>query len=124
METIISLLVLGAVYLISYVMKSLSASQGEEGGKPVFGEGFPTIEVLKPESPASPVAPDAVATPIRRVEPAVTPKRVSTPLPQAENANKNLKNENCTKKERLVALKSKSDAKRAFIYSEIFDRKY
>lgn len=124
METIISLLVLGAVYLISYVMKSLSASQGEEGGKPVFGEGFPTIEVLKPESSASPVAPDAVATPIRRVEPAVTPKRVSTPLPQAENANKNLKNENCTKKERLVALKSKSDAKRAFIYSEIFDRKY
>lgn len=124
METIISLLVLGAVYLISYVMKSLSASQGEEGGKPVFGEGFPTIEVLKPESPASPVASDTVATPIRRVEPAVTPKRVSTPLPQAENANKNLKNENCTKKERLVALKSKSDAKRAFIYSEIFDRKY
>ena len=124
METIIPLLVLGAVYLISYVMKSLSASQGEEDGKPVFGEGFPTIEILKPESPASPVASDAVATPIRRVEPAVTPKRVSTPLPQAENTTQNSKNENCVKRERLVALKSKSAAKQAFIYSEIFNRKY
>ena len=40
------------------------------------------------------------------------------------NANKNLKNENCVNRERLVALKSKSAAKQAFIYSEIFNRKY
>ena len=125
METVISLLVLGAIYLISYVMKSLSATQGEEGGKPILGEGFPTIEVLQPETETkatTPCVPKKTTVPAPHVE---AENRTVTRLSQVDTKLQTLKkDETPVKHERLVALNSKSDAKRAFIYSEIFNRKY
>ena len=152
METIVSLLVLGAIYLVSYVMKSLSASPGEEGGKSIFGEGFPTIEVLEPEQeyeheqeplPVPEPKPEPMFEPQPRIEvprPTVVPKAYSAPTPRAEYVPaiertttvlsqtsvpaQAMETEKPARRERLVALNSKSEAKRAFIYSEIFNRKY
>lgn len=124
METIVSLLALGAIYLVSYVMKSLSAtSQDEEGAKPVFGEGFPTIEILQPGTEektgtlvsAKPI-PDVVTA---RKTAAVTPRPLKVDSPVRNDGK-----EEPLKRGRLVALSNKSEAKRAFIYSEIFNRKY
>ena len=43
MGSIVSILVVGAIYLVVYVVKSLGTAPGNDGGKP-FGESFPTIE--------------------------------------------------------------------------------
>ena len=148
METVISLLVLGAIYLVSYVMKSLSASSGEEGGKSIFGEGFPTIEVLEPEHEQEPepkpvfeskpepkpepkveiprplAVPKVYTMPKPQVKPAPAVERVATAVPQTSVQVHSFETEEPVKHKRLVALNSKSAAKRAFIYSEIFNRKY
>ena len=123
METVISLLVLGAIYLVMFVMRSLSTPQGEEGGKPVFGEGFPTIEVLQPETETKTVATGAptVSAP---AAPVVQKDRMANRLSHVDSSAQPAKKEEPVKHGRLVALNSKSDAKRAFIYSEIFNRKY
>ena len=144
METIVSLLVLGAIYLVSYVMKSLSAPSGEEGGKSIFGEGFPTIEVLEPEHepelepkpvfeskpepkleiPRPLAVPKVYTMPKPQVKPAPAVERVAPAVPQTSVQVHSFETEEPVKHKRLVALNSKSDAKRAFIYSEIFNRKY
>ena len=123
METVISLLVLGAIYLVMYVMRSLSTTQGEDGGKPIFGEGFPTIEVLQPETgekSGTPVATNPAQGVVTARKTGVAAARPLQIDPPVHNDNKN----EPVKRGRLVSLNNKSDAKRAFIYSEIFNRKY
>lgn len=127
METVISLLVLGAIYLVSYVMKSLSASQSEEGGSPVFGDGFPTIEILQPETnERSEVSRPAKISTVNAPEVGAVRRkdRVAARLAQTDSMVKTDEKEVPVKRGRLVALNSKTEAKRAFIYSEIFNRKY
>ena len=125
METIVSLLVLGAIFLITYVVKSLSTSQGD-GGKQVFGEGFPTIEILEPEQKVSrpSVAPRVSTIPTSHVERSPQFKKESAQSPRVASNIQLPKNEDPAKHGYSVALNNKSDAKRAFIYSEIFNRKY
>lgn len=129
METVISLLVLGAVYSISYVIKGLSPKGTDDGGKPIFGEGFPTIDVLEPEpepepykqAPERPVvvpkpSADVVKQRLKAVDRSLKTTAPVTPVPE--------KSDEPVRHKRLVALNNKSEAKRAFIYSEIFNRKY
>lgn len=116
MSSIVSILVLGAIYSIIFVVKSLR-SNPEKGNGSVFNEGFPVIEVLEPETEyTSPVASakefkekaECVERAPQTVEPGVAERETD------EKAGDG----------RLVKLNSKSDAKRAFLYSEIFNRKY
>lgn len=136
MGSIVSLLVLGAIYSIVYVVKNLGSSTGE--GKRVFGESFPEVEVLEPAPVPEFVAPAPEKTSKKRSSRAkqkrvwngsasgtvpqpqprpVQPVAAEIPVPEKSEGE-------AAAKERLVRLHGKSEAKRAFIYSEIFNRKY
>ena len=136
MGSLVSLLVLGAIYSIVYVVKNLSSSRSE--GKRVFGESFPEVEVLEPAPEF--VAPAPEKTSKKRASRAKQ-KRAwsggtseSIPQPQPDTrpvrpvaADKRVPEKNeeeVVVEEHLVRLGSKSEAKRAFLYSEIFNRKY
>ena len=136
MGSLVSLLVLGAIYSIVYVVKNLGSSTGE--GKQVFGESFPEVEVLEPAPVPEFVAPAPEKTSKKRSSRAkqkrvwngsasgtvpqpqprpVQPVAAEIPIPEKSEGE-------AAAKERLVRLHGKSEAKRAFIYSEIFNRKY
>ena len=117
-------------------MKNLGSSTGE--GKQVFGESFPEVEVLEPAPVPEFVAPAPEKTSKKRSSRAKQ-KRVwngsasgTVPQPQprpvqpvaAEMPVPEKSEGEAAAKERLVRLHGKSEAKRAFIYSEIFNRKY
>lgn len=106
-----------AIYLLIYIARNFASAPKEfEQG---FGENFPTVEILEPvlEEPvkAEPAvvqhAPAKVAVQ-KRPDVDRSPQTRSPEVPVS------------AKKERLVRLDSKSEAKRAFLYSEIFNRKY
>ena len=120
MESMLSLLLIGAIYSVVYVVKSLR-TPADKGGAPVFGESFPTIEVLGPELPEAtavqqhPVVERHAAPAKPRTRANEPSLRVVAPAVQEEKQGK---------RERLVKIGNKSEAKRAFLYSEIFNRKY
>ncbi|MBO7238867.1 MAG: hypothetical protein J6V23_00095 [Bacteroidaceae bacterium] len=117
MSSIVSILVLGAIYSIIFVVKSLR-SNPEKGNGSVFNEGFPVIEVLEPETEYT--APVTSTKEFKEKAECVTtcaPQTVEPGVAERETDEK-------AGDGRLVKLNSKSDAKRAFLYSEIFNRKY
>lgn len=134
MESVITLVVLAVVYSVVFLIKALAAKNAGVDAKPLSGEPFPEIEVLEPSddaetllstllNTAAPVAADGtkdkyrtppqtkqqiISNSARRTT--VSPKAHSPSVPE-ENANP-------------IKINCKSEAKRAFIYSEIFNRKY
>ena len=125
MGSLVSLLVLGAIYSIVYVVKKLAPPM--DGGKQVFGEAFPEIEIPEPQpeyvAPAREAAPEGHPS-----KPERKPRGASQPHPvrpvAAEEAAFDKNEEKQAAGERFVRLGNKSEAKKAFIYSEIFKRKY
>ena len=125
MGSLVSLLVLGAIYSIVYVVKKLAPPM--DGEKQVFGEAFPEIEIPEPQpeyvAPAREAAPEG-----RSSKPERKPRGASQPQPvrpvAAEEAAFDKNEEKQATGERFVRLGNKSEAKKAFIYSEIFKRKY
>ena len=125
MGSLISLLVFGAIYSIVYVVKRLSPPQ--DGGKQVFGEAFPEIEMQEPQpeyvAPARAAAPEGRSSkPERKARGASQPQPVRPVAAEEAAFDKN--EEKQATGERFVRLGNKSEAKKAFIYSEIFKRKY
>lgn len=124
MGSLVSLLVLGAIYSVVYVVKNLG---GKEDARP-FGESFPTIDVLEPETGTETwtEAPAMqVVSPTRNVETQRVRKKEAGNAPQTiavETPENNVPEP--VREGRLVKIGNKSEAKRAFIYSEIFNRKY
>lgn len=123
MESILSLLLIGAIYSVVYVVKSLR-TPADKGGAPVFGESFPTIEVLGPERPERPDAAAVPQPPVAepRTAPAKPRTRANEPSPRVVAPV--MQEEKQEKRERLARINNRSEAKRAFLYSEIFNRKY
>lgn len=121
MVSLVSILVIGAIYAVVYVVKSLRATPGDDGGR-VFGESFPTIEVLENGQeyvyPVPPAAHQAAEDHVKNKSASHTAGRGDA------YAAPEKKGEGLDGRERLVKLSSKSEAKRAFLYSEIFTRKY
>ena len=136
MGSLVSLLLFGAIYAVVYVVKNLVSSTCD--GKQVFGESFPEVEVLEPAPVPEFVAPAPEKTSKKRSSRAkqkrvwngsasgtvpqpqprpVQPVAAEIPVPEKSEGE-------AAAKERLVRLHGKSEAKRAFIYSEIFNRKY
>lgn len=117
------LLVAGVVYVIS-ALRHMPTSETGESKLPrgIMGEAFPTIELVEEDEPIVVEQP----RPRKRKNRAPAPRPVQTasaassaavtPSPAAKEAP-------APQKERF-AIKTKSDAKRAIIYSEIFNRKY
>lgn len=127
MGSLISLLVFGAIYSIVYVVKRLSPPQ--DGGKQVFGEAFPEIEMPEPQ-PEYVVPPLEAAPKGHPSKPERKPCGAYQPQPHpvrpvaAEETTFDKNEEKQATGKPLVRLANKSEAKKAFIYSEIFKRKY
>jgi hypothetical protein len=123
MGTILFILIFGAVYLIIYVVKSLGSALGEVDGKRTLGENFPQFEVLEPQQENS-----AHVTSVDAARSIDAGRRrnnsASHKAAVAVSSAPEKKSEETARKERLVKIENKTDAKRAFLYSEIFSRKY
>lgn len=126
MESIISLVVFGIIYSAVYMIKAaMSGNEGVET-KPITAEPFPEIE--EPESeygeaPVQTVCVEPVVQPVKKksVKPVASsngPVRTTVGGPVLHESVKEP-----AKKERIT-IKGSSEAKRAFIYSEVFNRKY
>ena len=121
METLISLVIFGVIYSLVYVVKhKLPKIQGDEPDE-VMDEPFQQTYMPEPET----------------IAPAVTKKKDAgnrkRPLLYGEGkeaGNKEHRStydssvENELPKGKRFSIGNRSEAKRAFIYSEIFNRKY
>ena len=126
MKEIIPILVFAVIYFVMYVLRNLSPSNKESAGETqTFGDSFPDVEILEPDRD---VAVHVAAPPKnrRKVSPDVASNATTTAAPK-DKAAAAVAKEPVTPKEshtRAVPLSTKSEAKRAFLYSEIFNRKY
>lgn len=125
MEGIISLVFFGMIYAVVYMIKAaLSGKEGVEV-KPLTEEYSTEPDEYGPEFEQAPqqviyVEPEPKPKkrmPKRTVPSKKEPVRTTSGAPVQQEAEKE------TQKERIT-IKSGSEAKRAFIYSEIFNRKY
>lgn len=127
MGLLVSMLVFVVIYTIVYVVKKLAPPM--DGEQQVFGEAFPEIEMPEPQpeyvAPARDAAPEGHPS-----KPERKPRGAYQPQPQpvrpvaAEEAAFDKNEEKQATGKPLVHLGNKSEAKKAFIYSEIFKRKY
>lgn len=122
MELLLTLLLVGVAYVVSAIRHMTpSETGGNKLPRGVMGEAFPTIEPVEEKEPLSwsGRAPERGKTVCRLHAPckaSVAPSAAVAPSPAPKEAP-------AAQKERF-AIKTKSDAKRAIIYSEIFNRKY
>ena len=123
MGSIVSILVFSAIYLVIYVAKNLISSPGD-AGKNVMGESFPSIEPLEQDESQFVVPPVVPAHSYDDEGMQKKPSLKPSPYIPEKKPVERPADEPKEHKERLVKLQGKSDAKRAFLYSEIFKRKY
>lgn len=133
MEDIFPLLAVVIIYAVTYVLKK-SFSNGDQE----LGEAFPPIEVL--DSGEETAAPDTgdgtVPSDTSRVatsshQRSTAPDRGTRRTDEGRRATEDVNNvtnvahaAHAENREKRFSIKGKSEAKRAFIYSEIFGRKY
>ena len=100
--------------------KVLEGKDGDAGAKPFIGEVFPQIEPLLPMEQGVEEKPVSKGFFKKSPEMAVHGAEQSVALPKmVQPVVKEEKN-----RFEKVVMKNRSDAKKAFIYSEIFNRKY
>lgn len=120
MESILGVVIL----IIVFIVKAVLSSKGADA-EPVMGEAFPKIDPIEPVD-------DCKVHAVEPLQEVITKdaKNTSEPMPiqVVETSNPKLVNpkpvvseENRREK---VEMKCKSDVRRAFLYSEIFNRKY
>ena len=117
---IIIYIALAAIVFVVHLMRKLSADDTmpqEQGPHQAMPEAFPTIEIL-PRPAEEPVPKPAARVQKPRPE---THKPVAQGLQETAAPAPKQQTE---KPSGRYAIKSKSDAKRAIIYHEIFNRKY
>lgn len=125
MESIISLVVFGTIYAVVYIIKAALSGNKDVEEKSVTEEYSTEADEYGPEFEQAP--PQVIY-----VEPEPKPKK-KMPKRTVTNKKDSVRTteggpvlhevEKDTKKERIT-IKGSSEAKRAFIYSEIFNRKY
>lgn len=116
MEELIAVAVVAVVYIIR-LMSKLSSTEATEDKQPrgALGEVFPMLEALAQEPVEHPQKQKSTKKQVRTTAPVVEKASMSRPSVTEPVA--------VDKKERFT-IKGKSDAKKAIIYSEIFNRKY
>ena len=113
MEVVLSLVVIGIIYSVVFLVKSLLAKNPGVEAKPLMTEVFPEINMYEQQT-------DADETPVSQKEKVnVKPVRMSKPIEKPVE-----KKVDEVVKHKRFSISNKSEAKRAFIYSEIFNRKY
>jgi hypothetical protein len=118
MEAVLFIVVAAFLYSMLHVVKSLASKDAGVDAKPVAGEVFPTIEVFNEEPEV--VAPSIPEPPKRKngLRPsAATPPPVDGGDEKPGHAEQSVNG-------KLARLSERSEAKTAFIYSELFNRKY
>ncbi|MBR3877373.1 MAG: hypothetical protein IKJ23_04245 [Bacteroidaceae bacterium] len=123
MESIVSIVVLIAVYSLIAIVKVILSKDGGVEAKPVMGEAFPEIEHLEPEETLeepSIVKNIGKKSKVRDFAKLSDNRTLSFESDAEAPESVSIERRNSDK----VIMKSKSDAKRAFIYSEVFNRKY
>lgn len=124
MDIIIGIVIVAVVYIFSNIRK-LSSTDAEESTLPrgVMGEPFPTVEPWEmepqPFTEQHPVTPKSKGK--SRKKKSVQATIIAPPV---DTAAQPVEEDTAASKKESFAIKSKSDAKRAIIYSEIFNRKY
>ncbi len=118
MEVLLSIIAFAGVYSILLVVRSL-ASRPDVKAKPIIGEAFPEIEVLEvPQAVSEPPAVRAETARSLETKKKMLSQKSLSATPLQENATHK------TGSGRLASLGNRSEAKKAVIYSEIFNRKY
>ena len=115
MEYVISVVAFVIVSSLFYVVRSL-VSRPDVKGKPVLGEAFPRIEPLPAKNSAPLLSKPALQPNAAEETEEVVP--VQEPVAAIKEKPKS------HKKLDRISLSDKSEAKKAFIYSEVFKRKY
>lgn len=121
------------IYAVTYVLKK-SFSNGDQE----LGEAFPPIEVLGsgeetdvPDAGDSAVSSDTGRAPTSSHQRSTAPDRGTRRTDEGRRVTEDADNvahavhaAHAENREKRFSIKGKSEAKRAFIYSEIFGRKY
>ena len=133
MEDIFPLLAVAIIYAVTYVLKK-SFSNGDQE----LGEAFPPIEVLGsgeetdvPDAGDTAVPSDTGRAPTSSHQRSTAPDRETRRTDEGHRVTEDADNvahavyaAHAENREKRFSIKGKSEAKRAFIYSEIFGRKY
>lgn len=114
MEIVLGIVILVGIYSFGFVVKGL-VSKPDVDARPIAGEVFPRVDVL--EMPHEQDAAHQCGTSAR---PSAKPGRQSAKTNVACVAG----DEKREKVSGRIALGTRSETKKAFIYSEIFKRKY
>lgn len=110
MEDFLPILIFAVIMVVS-VIRNMTKENRQ--GTSTFGEAFPQVDVLQPEEPEH----KEQKRPARKA----TMKAAEE---EKEAVSDTAEKRTSEKRGCKVALNGKSDAKRAFIYSEIFNKKY
>lgn len=117
------MLLVGVVYVVSAIRHMTpSETGGNKLPRGVMGEAFPTIEPVEEEEPF--VVEQPRPRKRKNSAPAPRPVQKASVAPSATVAQSPAPKEAPAAQKERFAIKTKSDAKRAIIYSEIFNRKY
>lgn len=115
------LIIIGA-YLVYYVIKSLISNHSDVKGTPIGGEVFPGIDIYNQtdSDTADEYSGGAKNENINRkvAKRATVKEKPHKTVPDTQEATDN-KDEKAK-----ISLKSRTEAKRAFIHAEILNRKY
>ena len=113
MEVVLSLVVIGIIYSVVFLVKSLLVKNPGVEAKPLMTEVFPEIGMYEQQTDADdPLVPQKEKKNIKQVG---LQKPIEKPV--------ETKIDKVVKHKRF-SINNKSEAKQAFIYSEIFNRKY
>lgn len=127
MESLIPLLVFGMIYAVIHIIKATLPGNEDVEAEPVTEEYSAEPDEYGPEFEQAPkqviyVEPEPKPKPKKRMPKRTVPSK-KEPVRTTSGAPVQQEAEKETQKERIT-IKSGSEAKRAFIYSEIFNRKY
>ncbi len=117
MEIIWLIILITGSLFYNNIKKNLSTpdEDNDKQGQIPMNEVFPSVEVL-PDTEHNPM--DTGEKPPRKRVVSYAQEKVNVPLREEEEPSR--KNNDSKR----ISIKTKSEAKRAFIYSEIFNRKY
>lgn len=127
MESLIPLLVFGMIYAVVHIIKATLPGNEDVEAEPVTEEYSAEPDEYGPEFEQAPqqviyVEPEPKPKPKKRMPKRTVPSK-KEPVRTTSGAPVQQEAEKENKKERIT-IKDSSEAKRAFIYSEIFNRKY
>lgn len=114
---LVFVLVVVAVYVVLFVVRSLSSKAADVKGTPVLGDSFPVIEVYNERREGYKGNEHVQATVSKR-------KQQATPVKHVAVEKQPIESPLVVEEKKPFSLKKRSEARRAFIHAEIMNRKY